>query len=82
MLRAPSFDVVYGWRKKQEDALRAINQDREVQGLMDETALKRFIMHYQRITEAMLEELPDHADCVISLSDSQKPLNVRWKQPA
>ena len=79
MLAAPSFEVVFGWRTKQEDALRARTPPGRGTELMDENALERFIMHYERITRAMLEELPAYADCVVRLSEEQQPISVSWK---
>jgi D-glycerate 3-kinase len=63
MLRAPSFDVVLGWRTEQERAL--------LFGGMFGPAIKRFIDHYERITRWMLEDEP--ADLVIDLDPGRKP---------
>ena len=79
MLAAPNFEVVFNWRKKQEDMLRAKTQGSDHPGIMNDAALRRFIMHYQRITEAMLDEMPTRADCVVRLSPKQEPLSVSWK---
>jgi D-glycerate 3-kinase len=62
-LRAPSFDVVLGWRTEQERALAA-------QG-MSAPELRRFVAHYERITRWMLEDEP--ADLVIDLDPSRSP---------
>jgi D-glycerate 3-kinase len=63
MLRAPSFDVVLGWRTEQERSL--------LFGGMSGGAIERFIDHYERITRWMLEDEP--ADLVIDLDPSRKP---------
>lgn len=71
MLKAPSFDCVYEWRKVQEDRLREVAQtspSNNTQGIMDEQQLKRFIEHYQRITEHTLEKLSQTADIVFILN--------------
>ena len=79
MLAAPNFEIVFNWRKKQEDMLRSKTVGTDHPGLMNDTELRRFIMHYQRITEAMLHEMPERADCVVRLSTDQRPVSVSWK---
>ncbi len=73
MLKAPSFECVYDWRKKQEDKLQMSqsNQDKDagaMSGIMNESALQRFIQHYQRLTEHMLTTLPQKADVIFHLN--------------
>ncbi len=63
MLRAPSFDVVLGWRTEQERALPF--------GGMFGSAIERFIDHYERITRWMLEGEP--AELVIDLDPTRRP---------
>jgi D-glycerate 3-kinase len=65
-LRAPSFDCVFEWRRLQEDKLRARTGGNGA-GLMDDAALARFIMHYERITRHLLRTMPQSADIVLSL---------------
>ncbi|MFM5906814.1 MAG: kinase [Novosphingobium sp.] len=68
-LAAPDFPVVRDWR---------LQQEREIAGqgprVMDEAAIARFIQHYQRITQWMLEDLPDRADLVIRLGCGRQVL--------
>ncbi len=49
-LRPPSFEVVHGWRRQQEEELlgRALNGQ-------EDAKLARFIQHYERITRAMID---------------------------
>ena len=78
MLQAPSFDCVYRWRLEQEDKLR-----RSVAGkgnaasagnrVMSEHEISRFIQHYQRITENILETLPSRVDYLYQL-DSRRDI--------
>jgi D-glycerate 3-kinase len=63
MLRAPSFDVVLGWRTEQERSL--------VSGGMSDSEIERFIGHYERLTRWMLEDEP--ADLVIDLGPDRIP---------
>jgi D-glycerate 3-kinase len=41
---------------------------------MDEPALDRFLMHYERLTRWTLEEMPARADVVIEIGADQKPV--------
>ncbi len=65
-LRAPSFEKVYEWRGLQEYKL-ANSGTNDKHAVMDEVQLRRFIHHYERITRACLEELPECADIVLEL---------------
>ena len=74
MLRAPSFEQVYEWRGLQERKLatsrgRGLGQN---SGVMNETALQRFIQHYERLTRHCLETLPDRADVVFHLDANHR----------
>jgi D-glycerate 3-kinase len=69
-LRAPSFERVFTWRRRQEEKLRArVGQGAE--GLMDDAALRRFIMHYERLTRFILAIFPARADLVVALDADQ-----------
>lgn len=63
MLKVPSFDKVYSWRALQESRLQ--------QGMSAEQ-LRRFIMHYERLTRHMLDELPQRADKVLQIGDDHQ----------
>lgn len=64
MLKIPSFESVLEWRTLQEKKLagKAGKGDNRI---MDDGALRRFIMHYERLTRHMLEEMPDRADLTL-----------------
>ncbi|MCG6938730.1 MAG: kinase [Gammaproteobacteria bacterium] len=61
MLKAPSFECVFGWRLEQEEKLQRSLVDQgcsdAATALMDRDAIARFIQHYQRITEHTLNTL-------------------------
>ena len=59
-------------RLLQEHKLAASNP--EGTAIMDEAALDRFLMHYERLTRWMLEELPSRADVVIRIGPDQRPV--------
>ena len=74
LLAAPGFDVVQGWRAQQEDGLRATlaAQDRDPALTMTDAQVARFIQHYERITRAILQEMPGRADLTLRLGPSRE----------
>jgi len=72
MLRAPSFDCVFDWRREQEQKLAATLPAEQASGLMDDAALHRFIQHYERITRYCLDELPHHVNHLFTLNDQRR----------
>ena len=66
MLKAPSFECVYQWRWEQERKLiRKQSQNPNKENLtLNKESLKKFISHYQRITEHSLETLPQNASTI------------------
>jgi D-glycerate 3-kinase len=75
LLKAPSFDVVYSWRLEQEHKLRERirRAGGELSRIMDDAAVARFIMHYERITRQILAEMPGRADVVLELDAARAP---------
>jgi D-glycerate 3-kinase len=73
MLRPPSFDRVYAWREQQEARLRASGGGPRV---MSPTAVRRFVMHFERLTRFMWEEMPGRADVVVTLDADHAPVRV------
>ena len=72
-LAPPSFEVVLGWRRQQEAALRRTSGPGSGPGVMDDAALARFVQHYERVTRAMLDDLPDRATLTIRLDGNRQP---------
>jgi D-glycerate 3-kinase len=70
MLRIPSFDKVLEWRGLQEQKMPG-------EPAMDNTGLREFIMHFERLTRHMLARMPDYADTVIDLDDSHRMVGMR-----
>ncbi len=66
MLEIPDFNKVLEWRTLQEQKLKEANN---TQYVMNDAALNRFIMHYERITRANLAKMPEQADLLIKLDD-------------
>jgi len=73
MLQVPGMDSVFEWRGRQErqlaEEIRISTTDKTGLRLMDEPALRRFIMHYERLTRHMLTEMPRRADVVLMLNE-------------
>ncbi|MER2492242.1 hypothetical protein [Catenovulum sediminis] len=69
MLKAPSFECVYQWRRKQEEKLR--QTAKLGTHVMNDAELARFIQHYQRLTEHAFATLPAKADIVFELGSDQ-----------
>lgn len=65
LLAAPSWDVVPGWRRQQEAAVKPRSSR------MNDAALARFVSHYERLTRHILDEMPARVDLVIPLADDR-----------
>lgn len=75
MLKVPDMACVLEWRRLQERKLRARSG-----GGMDDTALERFVQHYERLTRYLLEEMPGRADCVFELGRDHGIRAMRLKR--
>ena len=73
-LRPPSFEVVLSWREEQEAKLRRrLAQTGASAGqVMDAPAVARFIQHYERLTRAMMADLPTRADLTLQLDAARR----------
>lgn len=67
-LNAPDWQSVCRWRAKQEQQLW-----RERGQGMTEAELVRFMLPFQRLTQASWQQLPSAADVVVSLNQNQQP---------
>lgn len=69
LLKAPSFDVVYGWRLEQEHKLsqQVARDGGDPSRVMSDQEVRRFISHYERLTRHILSEMPARADGVVEL---------------
>ena len=75
-LIAPSFDVVFDWRRQQERALLASLDSRasaERRLLLTDQALKHFLEHFERVTKHALRSLPYVADLCVYLDEQRRP---------
>jgi D-glycerate 3-kinase len=71
VLQAPSFDCVFGWRLKQEGKLieRLQAEGKATADTMTPEQIRRFISHYQRLTEHALAIMPSRADWLLLLNE-------------
>ncbi|WP_321396820.1 hypothetical protein [Emcibacter sp.] len=76
MLKVQSFECVQSFRLKQEQKLarKIAEADGPTKGtrLMDEAAVKRFIMHYERLTRFMLETMPAYANIILHVDSDHR----------
>jgi D-glycerate 3-kinase len=75
MLRAPSFEVVAGWRLEQESSNLA-RRGGKGRG-MDAGEVTAFIQYYERLTRWMLEETPARADLTLDLDEARRVVGVK-----
>jgi len=71
MLRVTGFESVRANRQLQEQKLARHSPSGA--GVMDAAALDRFLMHYERLTRWMLEEMPARADILFPIGPEQRP---------
>jgi len=79
MLKVPSLESVHEWRGLQERKLAAATDLATLHHLMDASALKRFIMHYERLTRALLGEIPKRADVTMYLDAQHKFTRIQLR---
>jgi D-glycerate 3-kinase len=79
-LQAPEFQCVYQWRLEQEQKLAARTRHRDHNAIMNEAQIKRFIAHYQRLTEHALRRLPTLTNIVIPLDQNHRLTDCRINQ--
>jgi D-glycerate 3-kinase len=68
VLAAPSFEIVSRWRDEPERALRKRGAPRA----MSRAMLRRFLMHYERLSRHALRTLPALADIVVTLDAARR----------
>ncbi|SFG72727.1 hypothetical protein [Neptunomonas qingdaonensis] len=88
MLKVPNMEAVYSWRSLQEKKLAErmkyifdTQQPADHLRIMNEDEIVHFIQHYERLTRAMLEEMPDRADVTLFLNENHKISDVRINRP-
>lgn len=84
LLKIPAFKVVYAQRLEQEQQLAQALREGQVEApsarrTMSMRELQRFIMHFQRLTESMLNEIPKRADLILNLDAHRQFQSARIK---
>lgn len=82
MLQAPSFECVFKWRQEQEHKLAATLPPEKANKLMDDSALRRFIQHYERITRQCIDRLPGKVNHLFSLNEQRQITAYLHRQQA
>jgi len=76
-MKVPSFKMVFKWRLLQENKLKKkINLKKKI---MSYSAIKRFVMFYQRITLQMIKDLSKSASIVIMLKKNHEIKKVIYR---
>lgn len=71
-LQAPDMAAVRRWRLRQE-------QERPPELRMTEAEVDRFVQHYDRVTLAMMRDLPYRADAVVTLDQYHGVANLTFR---
>ena len=77
MLKVPNIGCVLRWRGLQERELAASLSANAGHKVMGRRALRRFVMHYERLTRAMLAELPDRSDLTLFLDTRHRFTHIQ-----
>jgi len=66
-LKAPDMACVIAWRSEQEQELatQRATSGGDGSAIMNDAEIRRFIMHYERLTRWMIHDLPSQADAVL-----------------
>ena len=85
LLEVEGMHKVFEWRRLQEQKLSATvtetGADMTQLAVMSDQQVDRFVMHYERLTRHILDEMPQRADIVLSLDDSHTPDRVTINHP-
>ena len=72
-IQVEKMDNVYENRWLQEKTMsKGIKDKKLLKNVMNKNQIKSFVMHYERLTRHILEEMPDQADIVINREDKFK----------
>jgi D-glycerate 3-kinase len=83
MLQAPGFDTVFNWRLEQEQKMvKRLEKEglKSGSGVMSESQIRQFVSYFQRVTENILNEMPQRADHLYKLGQSREI--THYSQPA
>lgn len=77
LLAAPDFTVVTEWRTQAEHELRdrLKREGRTGTRVMTDSEVARFVLHYERLTQAILREMPPRADLTLKLDAGRRVIS-------
>jgi D-glycerate 3-kinase len=84
LLRVEGMHRVFEWRRLQEHKLAdaaAADSNGAPKRIMTDEQVDRFIMHYERLTRHILDEMPSRADIVFDLDESHSAASVHINNP-
>ena len=73
-LKVPNFSYVYKWRILQEKKLKFLAKGKKI---MTKNEVKKFVMHYERITRDMIKDLKTSADVVIGIDKKHRFYKIK-----
>jgi len=76
-MQVPDMAQVLRWRSQQEVELGLSSGQKG----MSAAAMEQFVMHYERITRAMLQTLPQHADLLLTLNNQHSIVGIHERKP-
>ena len=74
-LKVPSFNYVFKWRLLQEEKLKKISKGKKI---MNQSEIKKFIMHYERITKNMIRNFQKY-DVTINLDKKHRLKKISFR---
>ena len=81
MLKVPDMSAVQRWRTEQEVGNKKMLKGGTDRSL-DNAGIRRFIQHYERLTQQALTRLPDVANLVLVINDAHKVADVQPGTPS
>ena len=83
LLRVEGMHRVFEWRRLQEHKLAESTADRSGANtrIMSDAQVDRFVMHYERLTRHILDEMPGRADIVLNVDGSHSAASVCINKP-
>lgn len=83
MLQAPSMECILEWRTLQEQKLAerigAHHNGAPALGVMSPQQIKRFIMHYERLTRVMLDEMPARTQALFTIDEQHRITGAQYR---
>ena len=74
-LKVPNFECVYKWRLLQEKKLQLTSNGKKI---MSPIQVRKFIMHYERITKQMFSDLTNKAYSVLYLDKKHRFNKIKF----